>query len=121
MLQSQSQFTPHARGSTCEAFHIDRYIYVYPACAGIDRSIFPLVDPDLRLPRMRGDRPGALSVAEALGTFTPHARGSTTRLQSVFELLLVYPACAGIDLASTSLDLNRVSLPRMRGDRPVTG
>ena len=51
------QFTPHARGSTILILFPSPKSYVYPACAGIDRSLRSLLALWLSLPRMRGDRP----------------------------------------------------------------
>ena len=92
---------------------------VYPACAGID--LFPLSSlPSVHsLPRMRGDRPPLSCWGGSIWRFTPHARGST-RLFSRFSLFFgVYPACAGIDLASKTSYSFSACLPRMRGDRPT--
>ena len=113
-------FTPHARGSTPTVIIAIVEVGVYPACAGIDRCSCSSVGIMSSLPRMRGDRPPLLSSKERFLPFTPHARGST-----VIEILeergiTVYPACAGIDLVSTLTSGSRVSLPRMRGDRPYT-
>ena len=50
-------FTPHARGSTFRLWKMFRVLWVYPACAGIDRLEDTFQEVNLRLPRMRGDRP----------------------------------------------------------------
>ncbi len=70
-------FTPHARGSTLNPTTTFADLWVYPACAGIDRIHHP--DPYMvyRLPRMRGDRPPAGPGTGPGFGFTPHARGST--------------------------------------------
>ena len=51
------QFTPHARGSTFLPWSTQVKKVVYPACAGIDRSLIECFCVCLSLPRMRGDRP----------------------------------------------------------------
>ena len=51
------QFTPHARGSTSDKCFAVLRGQVYPACAGIDLSLPPMIAVRTRLPRMRGDRP----------------------------------------------------------------
>ena len=111
-------FTPHARGSTSNTGCI-RYLFrVYPACAGIDRSM-PTTDQSFdRLPRMRGDRPSTFCVKTGSLKFTPHARGSTRTKRRGRTGVSVYPACAGIDPRFWHLLLQGRSLPRMRGDRP---
>ncbi len=71
------EFTPHARGSTVTCIDTSLLTPVYPACAGIDLCAPPADGYDARLPRMRGDRPLALSSSSGATSFTPHARGST--------------------------------------------
>ncbi len=68
---------------------------------------------------MRGDRPIVAWRKLAEVVFTPHARGSTLSIEERTEAAQVYPACAGIDLELKRQKGGRVSLPRMRGDRPV--
>ena len=68
---------------------------------------------------MRGDRPTDNYGLWGRVKFTPHARGSTVGIYLVPNSLLVYPACAGIDLRQWFLDLFDKGLPRMRGDRPI--
>ncbi len=72
----------------------------------------------LRLPRMRGDRPLAFVIFHSPFQFTPHARGSTLTKGTPNPLFMVYPACAGIDLAVWAFSYLVACLPRMRGDRP---
>ncbi len=76
----RGEFTPHARGSTLFSVSLGVRVYVYPACAGIDRSS-SVPSPSARsLPRMRGDRPMVCSSIPHRRRFTPHARGSTPSL-----------------------------------------
>ncbi len=112
-------FTPHARGSTLVPDEDIVAVDVYPACAGIDPSLCRPSPAYAGLPRMRGDRPTGTSALHWLSPFTPHARGSTSKEISGGLLLLVYPACAGIDLGPTFHPPASACLPRMRGDRPV--
>ena len=114
----QEMFTPHARGSTRSCPADGCHAPVYPACAGID---LPLPGPyavKTCLPRMRGDRPVWEGWDLADVAFTPHARGSTSRQRRLRPLLLVYPACAGIDRGRRCRETPSTRLPRMRGDRP---
>ncbi len=92
-------FTPHARGSTVDPVLHGRGDRVYPACAGIDPLSLTMLSAVPRLPRMRGDRPAKDIEQNGLIKFTPHARGSTCRSSAGLIWGLVYPACAGIDLA----------------------
>jgi len=111
-------FTPHARGSTYPFDTVRDPIVVYPACAGIDHPHRDGRSPGLCLPRMRGDRPQTLSLLAHHAPFTPHARGSTGDMRGDEQNFIVYPACAGIDLARRTRQAGRHGLPRMRGDRP---
>ncbi len=91
---------------------------VYPACAGIDLGAIKLMVTYIGLPRMRGDRPSSVKSSINSSAFTPHARGSTSHDITSLFLLIVYPACAGIDLCVKLTGALTTSLPRMRGDRP---
>ena len=71
------------------------------------------------LPRMRGDRPDETMPPQVVQEFTPHARGSTVIPAHGSSLILVYPACAGIDRIFLAPPACSRSLPRMRGDRPL--
>ena len=51
--------------------------------------------------------------------FTPHARGSTEVGYYIGGTYSVYPACAGIDPIKIAKNACNLSLPRMRGDRPL--
>ena len=112
-------FTPHARGSTWNQTKPHKRERVYPACAGIDPTLSPIISDTVGLPRMRGDRPVMSGRRWKLLTFTTHARGSTTANQAVKEMKQVYPACAGIDHQWNRTEYLQISLPRMRGDRPL--
>ena len=115
-----SKFTPHARGSTVLLNNGMSRQEVYPACAGIDRSSRTERPLSACLPRMRGDRPQSTVVSTSAATFTPHARGSTVSWGDVGAKVAVYPACAGIDLEIGFEIKIDPSLPRMRGDRPLS-
>ena len=113
-------FTPHARGSTRIEEYVRYWYNVYPACAGIDREHQPDIMGVGCLPRMRGDRPYFCPIFWPSRLFTPHARGSTLLTREKPPFVGVYPACAGIDLPSRKASSQVESLPRMRGDRPIT-
>ncbi len=114
------QATPHARGSTRpDMIELD-FVDGYPACAGIDLAAIRPQTGGSGLPRMRGDRPDAIFAWDPCSAATPHARGSTPRRAQHRHRRRGYPACAGIDPAFDVRYVNRVRLPRMRGDRPVS-
>jgi len=118
-VPSQSQFTPHARGSTYRKFvHLSTFS-VYPACAGIDLYVIHSPSIIICLPRMRGDRPKIPILFNEATGFTPHARGSTCMECRSRRTGPVYPACAGIDPVSCFGREVNSRLPRMRGDRPL--
>jgi len=99
-LFSHFKFTPHARGSTFPTIRTTLGHGVYPACAGIDRVCSSIQRGFSCLPRMRGDRPTCKVMRRSSGRFTPHARGSTPAKNIRGKEVIVYPACAGIDLFS---------------------
>ena len=112
-------FTPHARGSTVSRLLSQARREVYPACAGIDLCEASYAFTCDRLPRMRGDRPRPRFIGCIGIQFTPHARGSTRPSFTGKGTDAVYPACAGIDPSAQKSDSILISLPRMRGDRPL--
>ncbi len=119
--QIRTQAAPHARGSTHrDGAGRDRERGC-PACAGIDPSSARGSRQARRLPRMRGDRPIAGSVAIVLTPAAPHARGSTFSGESSLHRRVGCPACAGIDPKSSERSPTGSRLPRMRGDRPRLG
>ena len=89
--------TPHTRGSTPYPYYYYYHIGGYPAYAGIDLIYRTIDGIEVRLPRIRGDRPYAPSYQQVAALATPHTRGST--LEGVFGLggSPGYPAYAGID------------------------
>ena len=74
----------------------------------------------MSLPRARGDRPDShLRLANSLVP-SPRTRGSTHDVASISRTSEAFPAHAGIDLPSFSRITSRSSLPRARGDRPLS-
>ncbi len=69
---------------------------------------------------MRGDPPAGPEHSRPLFASTPHARGSTLKRLCLPVVLSVYPACAGIHLTTSQLIIDLLSLPRMRGDPPLS-
>ena len=93
---------------------------VYPACAGIHPVGAIAALALIGLPRMRGDPPPRPVSKLLQGQSTPHARGSTFEMLQFNPNIDVYPACAGIDPAFQPFFLSPLSLPRMRGDPPMS-
>ncbi len=71
-------------------------------------------------PRARGDRPIGIGGVGAARRPPPRTRGSTRIEALEEELKAASPAHAGIDLSHKAVDLLAASLPRARGDRPMT-
>ena len=113
-------FTPHARGSTSSEISSSSSIRVYPACAGIDRTQGSEKTLPEGLPRMRGDRPIGQCRHASLFRFTPHARGSTLKSLLATSFLIVYPACAGIDLFVPVYKMSKSVYPACAGIDPLS-
>ena len=68
---------------------------------------------------MRGDQPIKNTEKQSVIAFTPHARGSTSKIKSSRPLSEIYPACAGINPQLWQGGRYLLHLPRMRGDQPT--
>ncbi len=101
-LHRHLRSTPHARGSTWIEEEYGEKRKVYPACAGIHPTSMHGSGTGPRLPRMRGDPPDEFQRKTKEVASTPHARGSTRHRQAHRGAGWVYPACAGIHLASAT-------------------
>ena len=115
---SKSESTPRTRGSTSGPCARPKPSPVYPAHAGIDRTLHTIHGVSHRLPRARGDRPLQQRRQQRIAQSTPRTRGSTCRHRATQYHVVVYPAHAGIDLGTTSRRRLIFCLPRARGDRP---
>ncbi len=105
--------TPYARGSTTRRSSMRLVEPGYPVCAGIDPTPCGLLDIHVRLPRMRGDRPGCSFPVHHPVRATPYARGSTARSSHAASSPAGYPVCAGIDLTYKAIEESESWLPRM--------
>ncbi len=113
--------SPHARGWTVFEGAVIDGCQVFPACAGMDRGRSRRTLNSRRVPRMRGDGPTQELHRQQLGTCSPHARGWTVTTHDSLGPKLVFPACAGMDRATSAPECGRRGVPRMRGDGPATG
>ena len=109
---------PHTRGSTRIHRGWRWYSVGSPAHAGIDPPQASGRTPAAGLPRTRGDRPMWASLSLAIAKAPPHTRGSTLWGLLVLRLSHGSPAHAGIDPRVMVRYLERLGLPRTRGDRP---
>jgi len=110
--------TPHTRGSTPTKRSGRQNEGGYPAYAGIDLQATLSTTDELRLPRIRGDRPPPVPPTCARTWATPHTRGSTSPAECARPHTAGYPAYAGIDPVEELLKFKELGLPRIRGDRP---
>ncbi len=118
-LANAEEAPPRARGSTRRGIDGVEEPVGSPACAGIDRSPRSSRPSARGLPRVRGDRPCALSRLSPRASAPPRARGSTLVHIGLHLRPDGSPACAGIDPCSSGPFDFGGGLPRVRGDRPV--
>ena len=89
----------------------------YPAYAGIDlMDVFDGLDV-IRLPRIRGDRPGIPLLPRSSGKATPLCGSTISSTLSITFLWL--PRIRGIDPTNHITLVPAGRLPRIRGDRPL--
>ena len=89
-----------------------------PAYAGMDPLKKRIGIPSRRLPRLRGDGPySALACKPALAA-APPTRGWTFARPSQLARRPGCPAYAGMDPSAADVEMDRVGLPRLRGDGP---
>ena len=72
-----------------------------------------------RFPRVRGDVPQSNSPSSWASTFSPRARGCSSRLRTHRKIRSVFPACAGMFLAINGSISIASRFPRVRGDVPI--
>ena len=78
-------------------------------------------EPDSRrfgFPRVRGDVPPVHVHIIGKTAFSPRARGCSRNESGADELVLVFPACAGMFLILGICQQPRHRFPRVRGDVP---
>lgn len=69
---------------------------------------------------MRGGQPVIFEPRPLRTQFPPHARGSTRRTIGTVLVLVILPACAGVNLAVARCQKVYFYFPRMRGGQPRT-
>ena len=112
-----TQFTPHARGSTLFIDWPFDGVSIHPACAGVNPCGYTGVSPNGDSPRTRGGQPAFFMKKLAEAQFSPHARGSTHETDTVNSDGIILPACAGVTLLREWL-YEPVYSPCMRGGQP---
>ncbi len=112
--------SPHARGWTDHIHKIESRLAVFPARAGMDRRGPELGAMACGVPRTRGDGPALNALSSWAGVCSPHARGWTVYSWPIQRPGYVFPARAGMDRPRGSPPRPSPSVPRTRGDGPVT-
>ena len=131
-------FSPRARGCSPQVARQPPRRVVFPACAGIFRSLLASARPTLCFPRVRGDVPYWGGDKAAVIEFSPHARGCSqlpvpaSEDHTVFprtrgcseedleqaQCHLVFSACAGMFPTLPRWGSGGHCFPRVRGDVP---
>ena len=115
---STGRFSPHTRGCSgllpLQAVHE----LVFPAYAGMFRSLTGQCCDVCGFPRIRGDVPIAAEKVESEPVFSPHTRGCSLITLVNWLAITVFPAYAGMFLASPPIWTPLERFPRIRGDVP---
>ena len=93
-------------------------ISVFPAYAGMFRPRRLRPTLGACFPRIRGDVPSGCLVAPQGGGFSPHTRGCSCASVGFEKPTSVFPAYAGMFLASHAVMIQSFGFPRIRGDVP---
>ena len=110
--------SPHPRGWTPLQARLVVGQHGFPAPAGMDRSPPAGRRPPSRIPRTRGDGPGAPRPRAMTGTDSPHPRGWTRCGGEDGEHFHGFPAPAGMDPRPGRTAGPGPRIPRTRGDGP---
>ena len=113
-------FSPHTRGCSCKSRPMCSVSHVFPAYAGMFRTWYSSSRGSQCFPRIRGDVPGTGESAGLGLLFSPHTRGCSFTFNCVAELLIVFPAYAGMFLIRVITGNINNRFPRIRGDVPVS-
>ena len=117
----QHQYPPQARGWTRDGGTGSVRAAVSPAGAGMDRDRDTIPVSVTRIPRRRGDGPGANGAPHIHNMYPPQARGWTAAYIRSKYVRHVSPAGAGMDPLRANWQSHCESIPRRRGDGPVDG
>ena len=112
--------SPHTRGWTVGAHSIAQDATGFPAHAGMDPRPPRSSGSRHRLPRTRGDGPGAWAERDSCRRASPHTRGWTQGERLHRPACRGFPAHAGMDPGDRSAGAGDRGLPRTRGDGPWT-
>ncbi len=111
--------SPHTRGWTPRPMDEQQAVVGFPAHAGMDLELHPLVRGRLRIPRTRGDGPDVGVAASGQLEDSPHTRGWTLQCIEGHRRPGGFPAHAGMDPSARSACRSGRRIPRTRGDGPM--
>lgn len=111
-------FSPRMRGCSASTAFGREAVSVFPAYAGMFRSLPRWSSGGHCFPRIRGDVPQAGGVKWVRIKFSPHTRGSSASGCHVSPFDLVFPAYAGKFLYPAGGQDPHLVFSRMRGDVP---
>ena len=114
-----SKFSPHTRGCSVRGRDLLGCRLVFPAYAGMFRSLRHSGFGAQRFPRIRGDVPQRKRDRKKSWWFSPHTRGCSFREMCYPVFIGVFPAYAGMFLIDARPGRQWVSFPRIRGDVPA--
>ena len=112
------EFSPHTRGCSASGSQVSCVQQVFPAYAGMFRSMMRTSAGNRGFPRIRGDVPLARSTGFLPARFSPHTRGCSARIRRQHIGERVFPAYAGMFRRQHSRWLDQEGFPRIRGDVP---
>ena len=82
IFSTEDLFSPRARGCSALYSPVSGVELVFPACAGMFPNWFRMFSLLNRFPRVRGDVPGGPFHGPHLPSFSPRARGCSSRMPS---------------------------------------
>ena len=120
-LRKRGQFSPRTRGCSFENLTGLHRVIVFPAHAGMFRSAPPKPSSSPGFPRARGDVPGPSGAIGWVSMFSPRTRGCSHLCKCGNTFAFVFPAHAGMFLASPTGQRNQATFsPRTRGCSGLT-
>ena len=112
-------FSPHTRGCSSMMSCSTSLTTVFPAYAGMFRSVLRLLTQLSGFPRIRGDVPKTCTNQFLGSTFSPHTRGCSEVEHGILPSMIVFPAYAGMFRSQEGSGKYWWRFPRIRGDVPL--
>ena len=112
------KFSPHTRGCSFWSRHSLSCVGVFPAYAGMFRTLTTLMMRMTSFPRIRGDVPVVGGDDDWSWEFSPHTRGCSLGMPKPPCGKPVFPAYAGMFRQRVAHNQTAKGFPRIRGDVP---